>query len=93
MKNPGSTPSSSSIRFVHAQSLQYAFYSPEKDSPLPAFRVIAEFSLPVCFWVIAEETLQGGWVECGELNVQGDMAILNQKHILSLVRKRERKMQ
>lgn len=40
-------------KFVHAQSLQYAFYSPEKDSPLPAFRVIVEFSLPMCFWVIA----------------------------------------
>lgn len=66
MKNPGSTPSSSSILFMSAQSLQSAFYSPEKDSPLPAFKVIAEFSLPVCFWVIAVETLQGGWAECGE---------------------------
>lgn len=71
----------------------------EKGPPIPQSflpsRVNAEFPLPVYFWVIAVETLQDGWVECGELIIKADMTVLNQKHILSLVfvSKRERKMQ
>lgn len=91
MKNPRET---SLLQFSPICLLSWRKDPPIPQSFLPS-RVNAEFPLPVYFWVIAVETLQDGWVECGELIIKADMTVLNQKHILSLVfvSKRERKMQ